>query len=602
MTNSTNTPPPVDGFEELDEFLRDGRASPEPIQTDLEDFTGPTPQPAAASKLAVESESRPPASKTNNKNKQKKNEYKEQKSSNGQTRKNRSSRSRVEKEQQPAGQEDQPASPNAKHAHQAVAAADNVEDADAPGITASPTTVDHTASAPLPPPRPLGLILSPATTPPVQALGKHLATVVAAADRLVQAPVAMIISSLLSILALIAQGHVNVRQLHGGTSPVSLFLLTLGDSGMRKTTVDRKMTRGAEWAEEALRDAAEADMPIELFQRVIRTGTVEGMLRVLKNGAGSAAIFNDDAGSFFGGSAMNAENRMKTTAWLSQVWDGSTINHVLADGDRTIFMAGRRLSAHLAIQPTLFLPMLADASLMHQGILGRFLVTAPNSNIGYRKIRMPDPADEKIVDVFAAEVRDRLIAGLPYRESSQELKPRDLDLSDDAWEMFATYADEVEIAQRAFGPYVELTGPASKFAENAIRIAGVLAFFEDPDVAAISKNTAGRAIELMRFYAAEMVRLVGAARQSPLLTSAQRVLRWLLESGDQTVRFQDFYQLGPLRSASENRVIVQVLEHHGWLNRVAGNGYAGASDIWAIVPRPSAEEMLGIPSSNVPPA
>lgn len=75
-----------------------------------------------------------------------------------------------------------------------------------------------------------------------------------------------------------------------------------------------------------------------------------------------------------------------------------------------------------------------------------------------------------------------------------------LELSDGAYEVFAEYANQVEIAQRPFGTYATLTGPASKFAENAIRMAGVLAYFEDQTVTEISEDQAHRAVELMGFY------------------------------------------------------------------------------------------------------
>jgi hypothetical protein len=217
-------------------------------------------------------------------------------------------------------------------------------------------------------------------------------------------------------------------------------------------------------------------------------------------------------------------------------------------------------------------------------------VAAPDSNIGFRPIRRPDDADLKLVQHFAHEVRGLLIAKLPYRsEKSQELKPRTLELSDGAFGALAAFGNNVEVAQQPFGAYSGLTGPASKFLENATRIAGVLAYHDDQSATEISKDQARRAVELMGFYAAEMCRLVETQEQSPILAKAQKVLDWLHRGWDQSsIRFQDFCQRGPLRSADDNRTVIPVLEQHGWLKRTAGNGYAGASDVWQVVERPAA--------------
>jgi hypothetical protein len=595
MTSLTHTPPPVDGIDEAEEFLRDHPNLIEPTQTDIEDFTGPTRQPVEQQKLHQ------PKKREQTKPKQTKRTRKTQESKKA---KKIANRLRAEKQPLPAGYDDQPSTTmpaDAKPAHQTSAAVENTEDGNIPETTPSPSAVAQATFAPHAGPRPLGLILSPAATPPVGALGTGVARVAGAVQRVVQAPMAIILSTLLALLAVVAQAHVNVRLLHGSAKPVSLFLLSIGASGLRKTTADDFVSEGAKWAEAALLEDQKEDASIPLWQRVVRTGTYEGLLRILKDGAGTIALLNDDAGSFFGGNAMSPENRMKTTAGLSQLWDGSAVNHVLADQERSINMSDRRFSAHLGIQPELMLPLLADSTFFNQGILARFLVSVPDSNIGYRPFRRPEKIDLKTIKAFAFAVRNLLKADPPYRsEKSHALKPRVLELSDDAFDVFARYADEVEIRQRPFGAFATLTGAASKFAENAIRIAGVLAYFEDQTVTTISEDQAYRAVELMRFYATEMVRLTGVQRQSPLLASAQKVLDWLRRSWNQpAIRFQDFCQRGPIRSAADNRTIIPVLEQHGWLVRVSGDGYAGGADVWAIVSPPAGDAASGVPT-NVP--
>jgi hypothetical protein len=590
MTSSPNITPPIDGVEELDAFLADHPIQASalvPIQTDLEDFTGPTPQPVKpdAAKGGL-----PPAMKAKSK---------------GVSKAKRKPTDGKPKTAPEASAKTDPRTEDAqKHGSDPVEhnGVDSVAKPTSPTSTTSESTSTATRVRSGNVPRALGYTMTPAPDVPLHALGSYLASRAEAIARVTQAPVSIILSTLLSVLALIAQAHVNVRLLHGAAKPVSLFLLTIGASGLRKTTVDDAASQGAKWAEAALLEAQKADDTEPTWQRIIRTGSFEGLLRRLQNGAGTAALFNDDAGSFLGGTAMSQENRMKTNAGLSSLWDGSAVNHALADAERSIHMAHRRLCVHFGIQPELILPLLADATFLNQGILARFLVTVPDSNIGYRPIRRPDPADLASMQEFAFLVRDLLQEPLPYRsEKSRALKPRVLELSDGAFDVFADYANEVEVAQRPFGLYATLTGPASKFAEIAIRIAGVLAYFENQSVTVIAEAQARRAVELMRFYAAEMVRLVGVQQQSPMLAAAGKVLRWLHRGwNDPTIRFQDFYQKGPVRPIEQCRVIVPVLEQHGWLERKLGDGYAGAADVWAVVRPPSADTMVGGPCNNRP--
>lgn len=422
---------------------------------------------------------------------------------------------------------------------------------------------------------------------PVDALGPSASDAAIAIQNIVQAPLAFIGSAILAVIALISQGHVNVETLSGTHSPTSLFFLIIGESGSRKTSADKLASAGIAYAEEELRSQAEPQddaAPPSPWQYIISTGTMEGILHKLLKGLTSMILLNDDAGSFLGGAAMTSENRLKSTAWLSQIWDGSTISHTLADASREIVMVGRRLSVSMSIQPRFVFDLLKDGTFMDQGIMSRFLVTFPESNIGYREIRRPNPVDHRIQRSFAAMVCDRLLASPPVpTPEGGAPRPRRLTLSDGAYNVLAAYGQEVEYAQRPFGAYEDMKGPASKLAENTARIAGGLAFFEDANATVVSEAHAARAVKLAAYYAGEMKRLLDCRSQHAAMAAAAKLLKWLLGQERHQVTFKDLYQYGPFRKAGENRPLVQILETHGWLRRVTGNGNTGASDVWEIV-------------------
>jgi hypothetical protein len=86
---------------------------------------------------------------------------------------------------------------------------------------------------------------------PVTALGplREPAEAIATAT---EAPVAMCAASVMASAALAAQGHRDAETLNG-TAPASLFLLTVAESGERKSTADRLAMRGVRDFEAELR-------------------------------------------------------------------------------------------------------------------------------------------------------------------------------------------------------------------------------------------------------------------------------------------------------------------------------------------------------------
>jgi hypothetical protein len=73
-------------------------------------------------------------------------------------------------------------------------------------------------------------------------------------------------------------------------------------------------------------------------------------------------------------------------------YDGETRR--VRSGDGAIMLRGRRLTVHLMVQPDVAGMMLNDRLLADQGLLSRFLITAPDSVAGLRPWHEPSPASE----------------------------------------------------------------------------------------------------------------------------------------------------------------------------------------------------------------
>lgn len=477
-------------------------------------------------------------------------------------------------------------------------------------------------------PQPLVRDIAPGAAYPVADLGP-LRAAVEAVQGMAQAPVAIPAASALAVASLAVQGFADVQTL-GGKRPLSLYALTIARSGERKSSCDgplmaalREFEREQALASQdailawqnahALwkgdRDrilaearkgkgekkvAARADLDALETEpaappsgdRTATEPTFEGLTRLYATGQPSLGIFSDEGGQFLGGHAMNSDNRQKTLAALNDLWQGQPICRTRAgDGHLTLF--GRRLAVHLMVQPTVARAFMADPMAADTGFLPRFLICEPVSTIGTRlhRFAVRDPA---ALQAFGNRLSCILETPMPMDADTRALSPRVIDLSQDAEALLIDYADEVEAAQAPGGTFAHVSGYASKTAEQAARIAGVLTLWQDLDAACVTAQDMAHGIALARFYLSEALRLADAATVSLEIDRAETLRKWLLESWPHPdVMTRDVVRLGPnaLRESPRARAALTLLERHGWLTPLGpGTVLRGAprAEAWRI--------------------
>ena len=475
-------------------------------------------------------------------------------------------------------------------------------------------------------PAPLLREIPPGESYPMAALGPLQAPAEAAHD-LTQAPPAIGAQAALAVASLAAQAHADVETL-GGPAPLSLFALTVAQSGERKSAVDRLLMTpvldhqrelGASAKDErALHanrleiwekqratilkglkddpDGATADLDAlgpapepPLSPVIVATEpTFEGIAKHLANARPSLGIFNDEGGAFIGGHGMKEENKLRTGAGLSSMWDGSPVNRTRAgDGVESFF--GRRLACNLMAQPIAAAVLLSDPVANGQGLLARFLVTEPVSTIGARLCREAAPGSRIELDRFADRIGSLLRRDLPLKEGTRnELDPPVLRLNPEARALLQRFADHVETAQAPGGELEGIRPFASKAAEHAARIAGVLTIYADPDAREVSAETMANAVELASYYLGEAKRLTDNAAISAETADAERLRRWVFETWtDPCISATDAAQYGPgsLRETSRARKLLGILAAHGWLHPLEGGGVVAGKrrrEAWRI--------------------
>ena len=475
-------------------------------------------------------------------------------------------------------------------------------------------------------PQPLVREIAPGAPYPVEHLGP-LQPVVEAVQGMTQAPVAIPAASALAVASLAVQGFANVATL-AGPRPLSLYIMTIARSGERKSSCDAPVmaalrehemeqakshreavisweNKHALWKGERnyivkkgkgeKRVAAQNDLEAlgpepaapPTADRTVTEPTFEGLTRLFAQGQPSLGIFSDEGGQFLGGHAMNSDNRQKTLAALNDLWQGNPIRRTRA-GDGHLTLYGRRLAMHLMVQPSVARAFMSDPLAADTGFLPRFLICEPPSTIGTR-MNASARKDDGALWLWEQQIGDIFNTQMPMDSETRELEPRLLDLSPESRSLLIQFSDAIEATQAPGGDLAHITGFASKTAELAARIAGVLTLVRDLHASEVNARDMADGIALAQFYLTEASRLASAATVSTEIDQADGLRRWLLEKWQEPeIMVRDVLQYGPspLRESPKARKALNLLEQHGWLIPLdAGTVVRGSSrkEAWQIV-------------------
>jgi len=460
---------------------------------------------------------------------------------------------------------------------------------------------------------------------PLEDLGP-LREPVEAIAQITSAPAEIAFQSILATAALSTQHLADVETL-AGSAPLSLFLLTVASSGERKSTCDELAIKPIlDWEEaehagylkakaaydadlerfEATRkkalqaedviDGALPDAPIPpvVPRKLLSDITFEGVLRHFDEGDPSVGIFADEGGQFFGGHGMSRDNALKTAAGLSKIWDAAPLNRTRAGMPQTTHRH-RRGSLHLMIQPQIAASVLSNAMLRDQGLLSRTLIAWPQSRIGKRLITIsPDAAvktakAQNALAQFHAKINKRLARAAQIGRAALELRPPTLPLSREARNLLILFANEVEQDQEPGSALAEITGFASKAAEQAARIAGVLTVLEDPDTDVVDLQAMEWGVGITAWYISEAQRLMVGSTVDPQLEKAQLLLQWLgRKYPGRPFNAREITRFGPssIRDSKTAHALIRILHQHRYIRPVPGDVYINASktkEAWELV-------------------
>lgn len=451
---------------------------------------------------------------------------------------------------------------------------------------------------------------------PIAALPPTLAKAILAIEAIAQVPLSLAAQSVLAAASLASQGHINVQTITGDSCPTSLFFFSIAASGDRKSTSDRLAIRPVKDREEMLAADYEAekhrfsieDAAFKAATSKARTGkktremierelndagkppvppvqplltadepTGPGLQRLFAEAQPALGLFSDEGATFLGGWAMQDENQAATGGMLSKLWDGSPIKRIRADKDNpSTILYGRRLCVHLMVQPDIAGKLLANKAVRSQGLLSRILPVAPKSLKGSRFWR--EPTDEHRSDLEKYHTRLSALLAREFRYRSPETRALDLafvKLNPEARSRLIEFSDDCEKKLGPNGIYEQISDFASKMAENAVRLAAVVAYFQGGNstvTTGLSLTAINAGIAMVEFYASEAVRLYGAAALDDDSANAVILIDWIRKRSLPAVGLRYLSRSGPTqtRNAATLKRAVGVLIEHRHLVQISG--------------------------------
>ncbi|MBK6677230.1 MAG: DUF3987 domain-containing protein [Rhodocyclaceae bacterium] len=435
---------------------------------------------------------------------------------------------------------------------------------------------------------------------PLDALPDTIRAAVEEVAGFVKAPVPMVASSALAALSLAIQAHTDAKRLEKLHGPVGLFLLTIADSGERKSTCDGFFTKTISDYEEAQAEAAKPALKdhkaaIEAWEakrggvkEKIRqlakdnkpTAGMESALRELEHDKPeppriprllyadatpealayglakqwpSGGVVSAEAGIVFGSHGMGKDSVMRNLGLLNQLWDGKSLT-IDRRTSESFTVRGARLTVALQVQePTLREFFTRSGALARgTGFLARFLVAWPGSTQGMRMID-PDAPDGPATWPHLAAFHRRIAAILDQPapiDDDGALTPPMLPLTPEAKAAWVEYHNAIEGELSSGGELYDVRDVASKSADNAARLAALFQMFEGAG-GAIGADAFEGASRITAWHLHEARRFFGELALPAELADAARLDSWLIEycQRERTHLVGKSYamQYGPLR-------------------------------------------------------
>lgn len=402
---------------------------------------------------------------------------------------------------------------------------------------------------------------------PVDAFPQIIRNAIYEVEQHTQAPQALIAASALGVISLACQNRIDVCRLNNLRGPVSLFLLTLAESGERKSTVDKLLMEPLYQLEENLFEKYTHDLTVwrndeaifniekkslmsklksEIrrnkdhlatneklkvllashpkspvrFKQIFNDATPAAIKDYLCGYWRSVGIMSDEAGTIFNGYTLNE------LPFINKMWNGAMFP-VERKSEPEKLIRDARMTLSLMVQPNIFKGYIKRKGDMAKGIgfFARCLICQPGSTQGNRQITSPVVSTEYL-PIFHQRLMKIVNESIARNNENDRLCLRFTVEAEKRW---IAFSNNVEYEMGILGRLSNFKDYASKMAENMARIAALLHHFNG-DEGDISLLTVEAAVEISTWYVGEYVRLFSKPQEFTLAISEADELYWWINN------------------------------------------------------------------------
>lgn len=363
-----------------------------------------------------------------------------------------------------------------------------------------------------------------------------------------QAPIPLVLSSMIAALATAYQGYIDVELPMGTVVPTSTYTLAIAKSGERKSSVDRILAKPLHEYQEELENEHKLLMDNYIlafekwkvkFMRVrnrfkaavqnehpdleqIYQEFLEQQKKEPKEPVEGRLMYNDvTLEALLYGMSENPNALLISTdasnilrrfnpnylANINLLWDGDSVR-VDRKTSKSFTVEEGRLTALLMIQPDIFKLLVDknDDAIRNIGALARMLVCCPESTQGNRPY-MEVYCDPKYsyLEKFHKRIREMLLEMREYQVCGERLIIR---FSPEAKQAWVDFYNHIETQLGWQGHLSDVHDFASKISNNVGRLAALIHYYTH-GTTEISLDSALAAIDLGYFFTAEFKRLFG---------------------------------------------------------------------------------------------
>lgn len=450
---------------------------------------------------------------------------------------------------------------------------------------------------------------------PVQALPDILREAVWDVQAKTQAPLPLIVSSVLGGISLASQHLYDVQRPDDIVTPISLYLLILAESGERKSSVDtllmkpfhdyeqdlrchyeKEMTdfrvkdevwktkkrqlenqlqkagkkgNGDEAEEMALREHLKKKPQEPSLKKCILTDATPAALQSAIAGNGrSVGIISDEAGMIFEGYLIQA------MSLFSSLWSGKR-NLTVDRADKNYAINDARMTMLLQVQPEVFQKYMSKnrEKAVSSGWLPRFIATSPISTQGTR-FALGQTQDSVGLKRFHQRM-DALLRSPVAKDERGHVQRKVLTFSAETYRRWQEIATNIEACLAPGQYYDGIREFAARFPDNIARLAALFHVFCGYE-GAITLDTLNRAASVLGWYTEEALRLFDCnqIRIPEEVQHANLLLSWLQKhfatNYNQPIRKNKLYQYAPnpVRPKSKMNAALDVLVSWGqiWIS------------------------------------